>query len=243
MNEEYEVGDEMKSLTKIIFAGLMIFQLTAYAQNSSVPSMVDQNSTEARMKKELERIARQHSLPLDSLYRRYIDNPPILPEDYPAKHYDKNQLLRRFVEIANGPVLKREQLEQEFGIHFISIYEKEKRYGGIAQGRFPLGNKFSQYTTADDGSISIRLDLQQLQSEGFYYRPWGDPELCVITSDFYNALDEKWKRIERYKETHLPLMVFYEKKMNDQRRSIMLEPAEKGNCIDVFKIIISMRLF
>lgn len=183
------------------------------------------------------------ALPFDFEYGRYDAAAPELPDDYPAKHYTTEQLLKRFVEIAEGPELSREEIEREFGLRFVKLFERAE-YDGVARGRYPLGNDLSRYSDyrmgKDSGRIFISLHLRDRILGANGKQPtWSKPALCVSVTDFYKALNSGWRRVERGHGSHYPFNVYFLRLIDGKTREVMPSPAARSahECIQSFNLV------
>lgn len=175
-------------------------------------------------------------LPVGFEYAFYDAAAPEVPKDYPAKHYTADVLLRRFVEISQGPELSREEFEREFGIRFVKLFERGE-YRGVARGQFPLGNELSRYSDyrmgKSSGRVFVSLDLRN-RTVGTGGGPLGgnEPGVCVRGMDFHKALGTSWKVTSQGTNSHYPRNVSFLKAIDGRIREVRPSPPADSSAID-----------
>jgi hypothetical protein len=135
-----------------------------------------------------------------------------LPKDYPAVHFDKEQLVKTIVGIANNPNIDREELARIFGLKFVACSEPayvpdgeapRKNIYHISDGGFPLKAMgkdsgmsvyyvyFSTPIIAADNSPSIELNFDFNETKANRITKL-DRYNCVADVDFSEHLKNDW---------------------------------------------------
>ena len=180
------------------------------------------------------------SSPLDKYYDEHAS---ALPEDYPAKAYTTDQMLARLIRIAEGSELSREEIEKEFGVHFV----KEPRGEAyVARGQYPLGDKLSSYAGIFPAAfITLNFDKRPLLTEnGKIKKP--DVALCVDSKKLVQALGPSWRSsvASQSLDGRKIIEISYVKKIGDYEREIYISPhaamsdpwSSTGDCVSYFFI-------
>lgn len=183
------------------------------------------------------------ALPYDFDYTRYDAASPALPDDYPAKHYSADVLLRRLVAIAEGPELTLQDIEREFGLRFVRPLDQGPQRW-VARGRFPLGSDLSRYSNfrSDRAVGSVFLSLQLINSVrgagGEQTDYGGQPKLCVDVINLYESLGAGWEKVTRGIGTHYPLSIYLVKTIDGRKRQVQVAPPSLGErvCVRSFTL-------
>lgn len=169
-------------------------------------------------------------------YRKHDAEAPPPPAEYPARSYTADTLLNRLVEIANGPELGRAELEREFGLHFVKLFDAP-RFRGIARGRHPLGNAlstYSEYNEPQGRSVIIFLDLRDRTLRPDSSVRWSRPKLCLEETELLAQLGDGWRR-ELESVPH-GVRIRHWREAAGRRRTLTLDPdpVRQDKCLRTF---------
>jgi hypothetical protein len=135
-----------------------------------------------------------------------------LPKEYPAMHFDKEQLIKTIVAIANNPNIDMEELAKIFGLKFVTCSEPAYVRDGeaprkdiyhISDGGFPLKAMakdsgmsvyyvyFATPIIAADNSPSIELNFDFNETKANRITKL-DRYNCVTDVDFSEYLKNDW---------------------------------------------------
>lgn len=163
----------------------------------------------------------------------------------PGLAYTPEQMWKRLIAIAEGPIPTREELEKEFGFTFRfwgkEAHEKEGNgtyYGAVASPPFgtphqPQGNNISYRAYSDSTSVVFYFEPKRV---GFNKT---DDRYCVENEYLFKALTGKWVRNKK-ERWHSPIVVDYTATFNGITRSVEVSPlylsADSYPCLKNFYI-------
>ena len=138
-----------------------------------------------------------------------------LPKDYPALHFDKEQLIKTIVEIANNPKINMEELARIFGLKFVAssvpAYVKDAttptfHIWNISNSGYPLQSSsekrgmsayYNTYLEEKNGiisetsrSISLYFDFGAIEAK---HQAKLNGYNCVVETDFSEYLKDVWQ--------------------------------------------------
>jgi opacity protein-like surface antigen len=137
-----------------------------------------------------------------------------LPKDYPAVHFDKEQLVKTIVEIANNPKVKMDELARIFGLRFVACIQPDyvregqaPRYRAlhVSDGGFPLKpfkkesgmsvyyvfNDVERANITNGTSLSIEMNFDFNEEKTHHKTKMGRYN-CVVETDFSEHLKKDW---------------------------------------------------
>lgn len=175
-------------------------------------------------------------------------NPEVQPAGQtaaPGLAYNRDQMWKRLIAIAEGPVPTREELEKEFGFTFRfwgkEAHEKEgdgTYYGTAASPPFatprqPQGNNISYYAFEKSTLVVLHFDPKWRGINKI------EDRYCVENEYLFKALTGKWVRNKK-ERWHSPIVVEYTAEFNGVTRVVTVSPlylnASNYPCLDGFYI-------
>jgi hypothetical protein len=151
---------------------------------------------------------------------------PTPPYQRAGTHEAELNLMRRLIEIAEGPPPSREALEVEFGL----TYKKNHNYTEsiqthIATGQFPFNPGYaSYYMYAPRGKIPLRYEISFKLMTKEQLRE-ANQQFCVSREDIATELMKRnWERHRTVWQPHNVVEEGYFATLNGYRRSVFFFP-------------------